>query len=246
MPPALPRPPACTCAFTTTRPPSRPAMARAWAGVSATSPPGTGTLSSRSSAFAWYSWIFTGQSSSRRLPGAAGDLPDEPHDRVDLVGHPLLQRDDRVVGDVDVLGTHLGAALGDVAEADAALLPDELAPVVGVERVHLQLGVADEHARPREARLVLLVVADHVADVLAQEALDALVELLCPVDVPLLHPVGAVGLLGAGLEGRHALGHLVVEGDVGDQVADDREGLDRGDRDGLGGVEEVQAGHAQQ
>src|SRR5689334_6948333 len=58
MPPALPRPPACTCALTTTRPPSRCAIARAWAGVSATSPFGTATPNSRSSALAWYSWIF--------------------------------------------------------------------------------------------------------------------------------------------------------------------------------------------
>ena len=46
-PPALPRPPACTWAFTTTRPPSRSAIARASAGVSATSPCGTGTPNSR-------------------------------------------------------------------------------------------------------------------------------------------------------------------------------------------------------
>ncbi len=45
-PPALPRPPACTCALTTTRPPSFCATARAWAGVSATSPFGTGTPNS--------------------------------------------------------------------------------------------------------------------------------------------------------------------------------------------------------
>ena len=45
-PPALPRPPACTCALTTTRPPSFWAIARAWAGESATSPFGTGTPNS--------------------------------------------------------------------------------------------------------------------------------------------------------------------------------------------------------
>ncbi len=57
-PPALPRPPAWTWAFTTTRPPRRSAMARASSGVAATSPRGTGTPNSRRSAFAWYSWIF--------------------------------------------------------------------------------------------------------------------------------------------------------------------------------------------
>src|SRR5216117_1615632 len=59
MPPALPRPPACTCALTTTLPLSRSAIARACAGVSATSPFGTATPNSRNSALAWYSWIFT-------------------------------------------------------------------------------------------------------------------------------------------------------------------------------------------
>src|SRR5712692_8121682 len=57
-PPALPRPPACTWALTTTLPPSRAAMSFAWAGVSATSPFGTGTPNSRRMALAWYSWIF--------------------------------------------------------------------------------------------------------------------------------------------------------------------------------------------
>ena len=58
MPPPLPRPPACTCAFTTTLPPRRWAISRALAGVSATSPSGTGTPNSRSNSLAWYSWIF--------------------------------------------------------------------------------------------------------------------------------------------------------------------------------------------
>ena len=59
-PPALPRPPACTCALTTTFPPSFAAIAFACAGVSATSPFGTGTPNSRRIALPWYSWIFTG------------------------------------------------------------------------------------------------------------------------------------------------------------------------------------------
>ena len=58
-----------------------------------------------------------------------------------------------------------------------------------VERVHVQLGDPHEEARAGERLLVLLVVADDVADVLAQEALDALAELLDALDVDLLHPV---------------------------------------------------------
>src|SRR5215217_297004 len=178
---------------------------------------------------------------------AAPDLVPEPGDRVVAdVGDPFLEGDDGVVGDVDVLGADLGAALGDVAEAEAHLGAEQLAAVAGLQGVHLQLGVADEHARAGEAGLVLLVVTDDVADVLAQEALDALVELLHPVDVLLGHPVGAVGLAGAGGERRDPLGYLEVEGHVGDQVADDREGAQGGDGDRLVPLEDVQAGHAEQ
>src|SRR5437867_10434533 len=105
VPRALPRPPACTCALTTTRPPSRSAIARACAGVSATSPFGTATPNSRNSALAWYSWIFTGERQASRgllLPGA--EPTQQPDDGIEeLVGHPLFERNDRVVGDVDVL-----------------------------------------------------------------------------------------------------------------------------------------------
>ncbi len=55
MPPPFPRPPAWTCALTTTLPPSFCAILFAFAGVSATSPFGTATPNSRSSALAWYS-----------------------------------------------------------------------------------------------------------------------------------------------------------------------------------------------
>src|SRR4051794_23369653 len=47
---------------------------------------------------------------------AEPDLVAQPHQRVVLAVHDsFLHRDDGVVGDLDVLGAHLGAALGDVA-----------------------------------------------------------------------------------------------------------------------------------
>ena len=55
----------------------------------------------------------------------------------------------------------------------------------GVERVHLERRRVDEEARPDEL-LVHVVVAQHVANVLAEEALDALAELLHAIDVLLL------------------------------------------------------------
>ena len=64
----------------------------------------------------------------------------------------------------------------------------------GVERVHVELGVPRKKRGPGEGLLVLLVVAHDVADVLAQEALDALAELLAALDVLLHHPALAVGV----------------------------------------------------
>src|SRR5664279_3568469 len=58
-PPALPRPPAWICAFTTqTGPPSSWAPLSASSTLNAGTPRGTGTPNSRNTALAWYSWIF--------------------------------------------------------------------------------------------------------------------------------------------------------------------------------------------
>ena len=109
-----------------------------------------------------------------------------------------------------------------------------------------ELGDPDEEPGAGEDRLVLLVVTDHVAGVLAQEALDALAELLAALDVDLLHPVVA-GLEGRRRRERRDLARLlVVERDVGDEVADDREGAQRRDGDRLALVEGAHARHAHQ
>src|SRR5882724_5702980 len=123
------------------------------------------------------------------VPRAPADLGAEPDQRIVLAADDaLLQRNQRVVGDLDVLGADLGAALGDVAVAEAEVVLRDLPPVRGVGRVHLEFSDPHQEPGPGERALVLRVVPDHVAGVLAQEALDALAELLRPVDVDLLHP----------------------------------------------------------
>src|SRR2546425_514242 len=131
------------------------------------------------------------------------------------IDNTLFQRDDGVIGDRDRFGTHLGAAFGDVAEADPAFMAQILAPIRCVERMHLVDRGAHEHRRAHEL-LVLVMRAQDVADILAQEALDALPELLRPLDFELIHPPGAVGRVGlAGLEGWNALVDLVIPRHVG-------------------------------
>src|SRR5262245_7837913 len=243
MPPAFPRPPACTCALTTNLPPSRVATARASAGVEATSPAGTATPNSRSRALAWYSWIFTDARSGLSAL-LAPELTQQPHDRVQRVRRAFLERNAPVAGGGDVRRADLGAALGDVAEAATSVVLDEARPVARVQGMHVEARQLDEEARPRERALFLVVIADHVADVLAQEALDALVELLNAIDVFLHHPVGAVGLRRLQAERRHLLGLLVVVGHVRHEVADQREGADRRHRDRLARLEQIHPGHA--
>src|SRR5581483_2581653 len=161
---------------------------------------------------------------------------EAPRDRADgvevRVVHALLERDDRVVGDVDVLRAHLLAALRDVAVADSGGALQEWAAVEDVLRVHLEARDAHHEARP-VVLLLQVVVAQDVADVLAEEALDALAKLEHAVDVLLLYaPRLARGhvLLVRG-ERRDLLVHLVVPADVGDQVLDQRESLHRADGD---------------
>src|ERR687898_2460065 len=137
-----------------------------------------------------------------------------------LIGDALLEWDDGVVGDVDVYRTDLGAALGYVAEPEAIVLLEVGQPVGLVHRVHLQPLV--QHEEPGACKLGVLVVGpQHVADVLAHKALDVLLRLVEALDVLLVHREGR---LLAGLERLDAPGHLVVPGDVGDQVLYDGEG----------------------
>src|SRR6478735_3627024 len=189
----------------------------------------------------------SGSALSGRSALAETDLRAQPHERVVVTAdHALLHRDDRVVGDLDVLGADLGAALRDVAHPDALFVAGEVRTVfTRVERVHVELGRPDEEAGSGERLLVALVVTHDVAGVLAEEALDALAELLRPLDVDLLHPVLARRQVRRG-EGRDLAGLRVVERHVGDEVADHREGAERRDRDRLGLAEGRHAGHAQQ
>jgi hypothetical protein len=171
--------------------------------------------------------------------------PEQLRHRIkELVNHTLLQRDDGVVGDGDVLGAHLCAALGDVAVADAVFVFEVGDPVFGVEGVHFEGRGVDEEAGADEL-IVFVVVAEDVADILAEEALDALAELLDAVHVGLVHAPGAVGGVGlAGLEGLNAFLDVVVPGDVGDEVLDEGEGLHGLDNDGHVGGELIHPRHA--
>jgi hypothetical protein len=74
------------------------------------------------------------------------------------------------------------------------------------------------------------MLAQNVADILAEKALDALAKFLYAVDISLVHlPLDA----GPRLEGWDLLIDPEIPGDVSHQILDDRERFHRKDGDGL-------------
>src|SRR6202795_2359403 len=73
------------------------------------------------------------------------NLPNQhEHGIIEFINHALLQRNDRIVRDVDLLGANFGAALGDVAEADAQFILQHAGARFRVERVHFERRYPDE------------------------------------------------------------------------------------------------------
>ncbi len=118
--------------------------------------------------------------------------------------------------------------------------------VLGIERVHLQRGGINQKARA-DKLVVLFVIAQHVANILAEKAFDAFAKFLHAVDVLLLHAPGAVfGVGRARLEFLDAFFDLVIPGNIGHQIAHRRKGSHRLDRDRLVHRQSVEPGHAHQ
>src|SRR5438552_14875372 len=150
-----------------------------------------------------------------------------------MVHHALLEWNDRVVGYRDVLRADLGAALRNVAITDAVRLLQFPGAIFHVQWVHLQRGGVNQKARPDEL-VVLLMLAQHVADILAEETFYAFAEFLHAVHIRLSHAPGAVRRVGrTRLERLDLFLHPEVPRNVTDQVPDARKGLHRLDGHGL-------------
>jgi hypothetical protein len=89
------------------------------------------------------------------------------------------------------------------------------------------------------------MVAQNVADILAQKTFDALAEFLHAVNILLLHPPSAVGGVGrAWFEFFYFRFDAKVPRNIGREIADARKCAHRLDRDGFVGVQRVHARHA--
>src|SRR6476469_6916149 len=104
-------------------------------------------------------------------------FPDPAQRIVMIIYDPFLQRNNSVVGNVNILGANLRATLRDVAVTNPVRGSQLLEPILGVERMHLQRRGINQKTRPDEL-IVLPVVAQHVANVLAEEAFDTFPEFL--------------------------------------------------------------------
>src|SRR5450759_4164951 len=106
-------------------------------------------------------------SAAAGLPIAVAKTPNKRSHRIEVdVIHALLERDDGVVCDLDVLRTHLRAALRDIAVAQAGVPFEQRSAIEHVLGMHLQARDPDEVARA-EVGLLQVVVSEHVAYVLA-------------------------------------------------------------------------------
>src|SRR3954453_537160 len=156
---------------------------------------------------------------SNLLSFRIAEYPEQFRQRIEEPIHDaLLERDDRVVGDCDAFRTNFGTALGDVAETYPELLSQIFDAISYVQRVHFERGRIHQKSRADEL-LVHVMVAQYVADILTEIALDALSKLLHPFDIFLGNapsPIGRVGL--PRLELRDALLYLVIPRYVRDQI----------------------------
>src|ERR1700722_4197604 len=57
---------------------------------------------------------------------------------IELIDHAFFQREDRIVGNVDLFGAHFRAALGDVAQADAKFILEHLGARLRIQRMHFE------------------------------------------------------------------------------------------------------------
>ena len=147
---------------------------------------------------------------------------------------------------MNVFGTNLAAALGDVAVTDPMNISELVGSILRIQRMHLQRRSVDQKPRPDKA-VVHAMIAQDVADILAKKALDAFPEFLDSIDIGLLHPPGAIRRIRwARFEFLDPLLHRKIPRHIGDQVFQDRECLDRLDRNWSIDGQLAHSGHAHQ
>ena len=92
--------------------------------------------------------------------------------------------------------------------------------------MHVELSKTNEEARTCKSFFILLVIANNVAGILAEETFNALTELLTTLHIDLFHTVLAELKVSWASKCGNFQRLLVIKRNVGDQVANDREGTE--------------------
>ena len=117
---------------------------------------------------------------------------EQPGDGVvEFIDHSLLEGNDGVLGDGDVFGTNFAATGCDVAIADTVGLLQFTDSIFNIERMHLKRGNVHKETWASEF-VEIAVLAQHMANILAQKALDTFSEFLYAVDILLRHTPSAI------------------------------------------------------
>src|SRR2546422_234423 len=99
--------------------------------------------------------------------------------------------------------------------------------------MHFQRGDMDEKAGTDEFRM-LVMIAQNMADILAEVALDTFAEFLNAIDILLSHAPGSVGGVGCTrFEGLDLFLDLKIPGNIGHQILEWRKSLHWLDSDRL-------------
>src|SRR5205085_5693459 len=179
------------------------------------------------------------------LAGASAEHTEQfRHGIEESVHHALLQRNNGIIRDGNAFGTDLGTAFCDVAQPDAVLFSQSRDASLYVEWIHFESGHVDQKARA-DKLVVHAMIAQHVADVLAQKTLNAFAKLLNAIGILLGHAPGSVGPIGrTRLEFGDTFLHAVIPRHIGDQILHVGKGLHRLDGHGLLQRKRVQTRHA--
>src|SRR5438093_772081 len=120
------------------------------------------------------------------MPAAAEEAQESAERIVKLIHYALLQRNNRVVRNGDILRTNVGAAFRDVAISNPERLLQFRQTIRRIQWMHFKRRNVHQKTWPDEL-LVQMMLAQDMANILAQIALDAFAKFLNPVDVGLLH-----------------------------------------------------------
>jgi hypothetical protein len=96
---------------------------------------------------------------------------------------------------VDVFRANFCATLRDVAVTNALGVSQFLDAILGVERMHFERGHVNEKARP-DKFVIHLVIAQDMANILAEKTFDALSKFLNAIDILLLHSPRSIRRIG--------------------------------------------------